>query len=121
MTSKSEVWITTEFVGFHRWPEAPDEVYYLRNLHRHLFKVKVTVPIEEDRQIEFHMLKADVDSALAESMLRSDNNRSTFSCEQTAELLAKAAIGHYAIAWARAEVSEDGECGSTVFVEREAK
>ena len=29
--------VRTTFEGFHCWPSAPNEVAFLRNVHRHLF------------------------------------------------------------------------------------
>jgi hypothetical protein len=35
----SRIQVRTSFVGVHQWKDAPDEVAFLRNLHRHVFKV----------------------------------------------------------------------------------
>lgn len=116
MQSKSSVWITTSFIGFHRWPEAPAEVSYLRNLHRHLFHVRVTVPTTEDRGLEFHILKKYVDERIA---INSKHQLDIVSCEVMAETLAKQIItGQYILSWVEVTVSEDNECGATVHVER---
>lgn len=59
------IFCSTSIVGFHRWPDAPADVNYLRNLHRHLFGIQVEVSvIEHDREVEFHMLKRQVESWL---------------------------------------------------------
>lgn len=52
------IFVTTQFEGFHEYAGAPDEVAFLRSLHRHMFHVKVTLEVyHEDREVEFIMLK----------------------------------------------------------------
>jgi len=44
--------------GYHRWENAPDKCAYLRNWHRHLFKISVTIEItNNDRELEFHEMQ----------------------------------------------------------------
>ena len=44
--------------GLHRWDEAPDVCAYLRNTHRHTFKVKIGVRVKhEDRFVEIFELR----------------------------------------------------------------
>ena len=46
--------IKSTFAGVHSWPDAPDEQWFLRNEHRHLFTVLVKVDqLHADRQVEF--------------------------------------------------------------------
>lgn len=46
-----------QFEGVHCYPEAPLEVAYLREPHRHIFNVEVEVDVfDNDREIEFIML-----------------------------------------------------------------
>lgn len=60
------IYINTSFVGFHRWDSAPEEVAFLRDLHRHIFNVKVTVEVSHnDRDVEFFLLKKDVDFCIS--------------------------------------------------------
>ena len=56
--------VCTKFatVGFHRWPEAPDNVAYLRSMHRHLFNFNVAIQVlHPDRSLEFHTLSEELD------------------------------------------------------------
>lgn len=115
MRTQSEIWIKTSFIGFHKWPEAPQTVNYLRALHRHLFQVVVQVPLEGDRVVEFHMLKTWVDESLATLPLRLEDN-STWSCERIADLLCHAIINTWAFPWVKVSISEDGECGAIALV-----
>lgn len=52
----------TRVVGFHRWPDAPDHLSYLRELHRHEFGFAVEAAVGHgDRAVEFHELRAVMD------------------------------------------------------------
>lgn len=110
-----EIWVTHRFEGFHYWPDAPEHRDYLAREHRHIFHVKLTVPVShDDREIEFHDLldyltgwcTAEVDARKA----------GLGSCEMIAERLAVATVAAWPVPYARAEVSEDGECGSIALV-----
>lgn len=118
------IWVTFDKVGFHRYPDAPDEVAYLRDRHRHVFKFRVTVEVtHNDREIEFHMLKNWLVGMYDTGHLEVDYK----SCEMLAEDLLAVIRGKYGIldsiggGIAReisVEVSEDGECGAVVKVKR---
>lgn len=100
------VYVTTTFEGFHRWPDAPNPVGFLRELHRHTFHVRLEVKVNhDDRDVEFILLKREVDGWIAEKTLAETD---TWSCERWArELMDR----FDAI---RVEVSEDGENGAIV-------
>jgi hypothetical protein len=110
---RTKVWITTSFEAFHFWPECPhEEVAFLRNLHRHIFHVKLTKEVtHDDRDIEFIMLKRRVDEYL-KGKLREDKYLGRMSCEELAEKLALAFDA------CEVTVSEDNENGATVSVEK---
>ncbi len=101
------VWIKTQFVGFHRWKDAPAEYDYLRSYHRHEFHVKASASVDHgDRQIEFHDMKKTV-----EALIRAKWDKQYFegSCEDVAIKILEALPDLYSV-----EVSEDGECGAFV-------
>jgi len=51
--------------ALHQWPEAPEEVLFLRNLHRHIFYIEVKVPVShEERDVEFILLKRKLEEFL---------------------------------------------------------
>jgi len=103
---RTEVWITTRFEGFHRWKDAPKEVSFLRELHRHVFHVRLGKHVNGmDREIEFITLKRDVDFYIAEHL---DGQVFDLSCE----MLAAQLLGEFGASFV--EVSEDGENGATV-------
>lgn len=101
--------ITVRFTqaGCHRWPAAPAHRAYLASLHRHLFFVEVTTPVEHhERQIEFHGLVEEAKSLFAIG--------ETDSCESMAANLVKGLVERYAGRPFRVSVFEDNECGATV-------
>lgn len=106
------VWCKTQYVGFHQWIGAPDSVAYLRQRHRHLFKVYVEVFVAgADREVEFHTLKKDVDGYLTAHISRVNTPQ---SCEHIAEDIAKFLFDQkYRVS--EVDVSEDGECGGKVI------
>ena len=100
------VWITTDFTAFHRWEDAPEEVQFLREWHRHLFKVKVELKVtHSDRDVEFLILKRKVDQYIN---LWFAHSKFEYSCEHIAESL----LDHFDAY--SVTVSEDGENGATV-------
>ncbi len=102
---KVVVWITDVFEGFHRWEDAPDAVSFLRNMHRHLFHVKVGVlVIGLDREREFFLLKRKLSEKLDQYRGQSFSS----SCEIIATEILKFMDAEYV------SVSEDKENGATV-------
>lgn len=111
MSTKASIWVTTSFVGFHYWSDAPDEVDFLRNVHRHVFHVKVCVEVTHcDRQVEFFLLKKDVNKHCQELF---EGRTFPYSCEMIAQSLV-GLLNQYKVLWV--EVSEDGENGARVEV-----
>lgn len=98
--------IRDEFVGFHRWFAAPDEVMFLRDFHRHLFKVRVVIEVGHgDRQVEFFTAQKTLRSILRKEF---EDKKFDLSCEMIAEEVGKRmAFNCYAVHVV--EVSEDGE------------
>jgi len=103
------IWITTQKEMFHKYPGAPDEVAFLRNLHRHIFKFKVYISVtHNDRDIEFIMFKRKVD----EYINRMADDQKSRSCEMISDALNNAIVKDYPGRKVKIEVSEDGENGS---------
>ena len=100
------VFARTSFEGFHCWPDAPDEVSFLRARHRHIFHVEVKVQvIHGDRDVEFILLKREVDLFIEKTL---KGNTANWSCERWAlEILEE--FGAEEVT-----VSEDGENGAIV-------
>lgn len=101
------IFINTEFEGFHKYPEAPDEVLFLKNYHRHIFKIKVYIEVfHNERDIEFFMFKRFVNSLL------NNKDMNDLSCEGISDILFGQINKKYPNRKINIEVSEDGENGS---------
>jgi len=107
-----EVFCRTRFEAFHAWADAPDEVAFLRQRHRHEFHVELTVAVaHDDRNVEFILLKRALEDYIDRCLAHLD-----YSCEQYAKSIARWAANTYAQP-ARCTVSEDGENGARVSAE----
>lgn len=105
------IWVTFAKVGFHCYPSAPEDVSYLRQQHRHLFKFKVTIQVfNNEREIEYHQFLNKIVGWYDEGILQFDNQ----SCETIASDLLLTVMAQYPGRYVEVEVSEDGECGSIV-------
>ncbi len=106
------IWVKWTMPGFHAWPDAPEEVSYLRSRHRHLFHFKVSLSANhDDREVEFHLLQGVCKRFYATSQLELDNR----SCETIAKELIGLLQSHYGSNRTYSvEVSEDDECGAIV-------
>lgn len=98
--------------GFHCWPDAPDRRGYLRDRHRHLFHVQVSMAVaHDDREVEFHDVR-DEAVRLFKALGR-DGDMGAMSCEAMARKIGAALAWSYARA-VEVSVWEDGEFGATV-------
>jgi len=99
--------VKNEFEGFHRWKDAPDEVNFLRNLHRHLFKVTTKISVDHnERALEFFIVQRHIDEIIEELIGR---KRTEYSCEDMAEYILDYLEADYGKSHIEVEVSEDGE------------
>ena len=97
--------IKTRFEALHHWPNAPEEVSFLRHPHRHEFHVKVSyVTSHGDREIEFFMEKKKINEFIINQGWTAE--LTTNSCEQFARTILDEFIPRGA--WC-VEVSEDGD------------
>ena len=113
----TNIWVRTTVQGFHNWPQPYKGREYLADRHRHLFHVEVEVPVShDDRDIEFHDLLDEVNGWLRQF-------RGEFgprSCEAIARELGKFVLLSHPIGTVKITVSEDGEAGAVVVLERAA-
>lgn len=126
MTFTTKVWCSFSAIGFHSWPNAPENVSYLRQTHRHAFRFKVTVLVPHpDRSIEFHTLRAKVQRSMMNSSTSFGIMRNVVekdvawdfgnsSCEMIAKELLDILVEDYPDRQISVEVSEDGENGGIV-------
>lgn len=107
----TKIWVTFAIPGIHCYPQAPDDVDYLRHPHRHLFKFKITAQVfHDDRDIEFHQLMN-----WCKAQYTGDLSVDYKSCEMIArELLTRLMDYSGPPRFWEVEVSEDGECGAIV-------
>jgi len=94
--------VRSQFVGWHKWKDAPDDVAFLRDFHRHVFKVELVVPVRHgDREVEFFTLQKQLDGFLARNYA---GRKFLESCEQIAENIGVNFLHSHEVT-----VSEDGE------------
>ena len=105
------VYVTLQKEFIHQYKDAPDEVSYLRFPHRHMAHIKVKVEVfNNDREIEFIMLKHKLELHL-NYLTKTSNN----SCETIATELFTFMQHEYSMSRdMEITVSEDGENGSTL-------
>lgn len=100
----------------HCWPEAPEEVVYLRSPHRHQFYIETEIEVNhDDRELEFIMVQHRIRDFL--------RNRATFairtSCEQIARAVAEHVLECYGPRNVTVTVREDNENGARVYFYKE--
>lgn len=111
---KIKIFVTADFVGFHCWPDAPDEVAFLRNVHRHKFGVKVVVEVNHgNRELEFFILKNKVLQIIKTNLMPALRSKQSMSCEMMAQLIGEALLV-FNLDLRSVEVNEDGENGGIV-------
>ena len=71
---EKHIQIKTSFEAFHRWKDAPDELAFLRQYHRHLFHVTAQIDVREDREIEFFQFKKTIDSFIHDDWIHVQEN-----------------------------------------------
>jgi hypothetical protein len=103
--------VKTQFEGFHSYPDAPDVVSFLRNKHRHIFYVELKVQVfHDDREIEFFMLKNDL-NMFVHKLGNQLNNK---SCEMLCNIFINFINNEYEQRNVIVKVSEDNENSAIV-------
>lgn len=114
---QTRVFCTTKFEGIHCYPDAPMDVRYLANEHRHMFGVKAEMEVfDDDREVEFILLKHEVEYAI--SCLTPDGKLGSLSCEQIAKSIIRYLHDKFCDGVDRVivvTVDEDGENGAVVY------
>lgn len=107
-----KVWavVRTQWEGMHHWPAAPEEVAFLRSLHRHMFHITVHVEqFHNDRDIEYILFLQRLRVNLEQNPWPM-----SASCETIALVIAQWVRVEYGGRAVKVEVSEDGENGALV-------
>lgn len=103
--------VKTNFKGFHKYPDAPEEVKFLKNIHRHIFNINIKIQVfHNDREIEFFMLQNEIDNYI--QTRGSDLNYK--SCEMLAEEFLSYINSYYPGRNCIVEVQEDNENSSII-------
>lgn len=123
-TALTTIKVRHQFVGFHSWDDAPEGSGYLRDKHRHVFKLVLRMSYSTQRvllnkrEIEFHWLQQRLEAATDHLQQRPGGLRNV-SCEAMAMSVLDWIVEHdepqYAIIRkVSVEVSEDGENSAKV-------
>lgn len=105
---RTSIVVTLEKAGLHCWPDNPhDHTAYLKNPHRHLFKITCKKAVTDDnRQIEFIAMKEQI--AKYVDLLFGDGDLGSSSCEMLARKIYQQFDLNYCC------VMEDGENGAVI-------
>lgn len=112
--------ITTSFEDFHAYPNAPNQVSFLRQKHRHMFHVVIWIEqFHDQRDIEYIAFKWWLDELLRSHRTQVALWPYTASCETMAHELGSrvrsyVGAGERVDRRYRVEVTEDGENGALV-------
>ena len=111
-----KIFVTTEFEGLHRWANAPEQTAFLRQFHRHIFKVRLEIEVRhDDRELEFFDVKQRLNRGIKVVL----NTNDAGSCEQIATKLLNYLAQYLKGREMTCEVSEDGENGAIVSINKE--
>lgn len=105
-----------EFI--HQYLDAPEEVLFLRNPHRHILHITVEIEVfHDDRELEFILVKRDLEKFLDSQQLTAVSIR---SCEMIGlSILTYVQAKYGANRDVNIGVSEDGENGSILKYTKE--
>ena len=105
--------IKTRFIGFHRWKDAPQDVAFLREWHRHIFHVHVLLRVSKlNRELEFFQVQTELNDYLQQTW---EGKSFEASCEMIADAIIKA-LSTKGLPIKSAMVSEDDENGALVTI-----
>lgn len=115
MPKKAFIIVRGQFEFCHRYADAPEEVAYLRNLHRHMFNYEVELEVfHDDRELEFIMVKHMIESYLNDCK---SFWLDTTSCEQMAKFIGSHLRNLYGFERdLSVSVFEDNENGAKVIM-----
>ena len=109
------------FEGIHRYVDAPEEVKFLRNYHRHLFHVTIKIQLfKGDRELEFFVVQRAL-RPLIKLWFATHMNYNDTSCETAAKTIHYIVQMQYANRAVSVQVMEDGENGILLQEESDDK
>ena len=102
--------------GLHNWPDAKNvfpEVAFLSDLHRHMFHITCKKRVNhDDRNVEFIMLKRDVEDYLHQLYWDNESRCLVFDA-MSCEMIARTLYEHFDLEYC--SVFEDNENGAEVY------
>lgn len=120
LQTKTSVIVSLQIEALHNFPGAEKvfpEVGFLHSLHRHIFHIKVKVPVYHDnRDKEFIMLKRDVTEFIHNKYYREDYRCCLFGA-MSCEMIAREIMHEFGAD--SVEVWEDMENGAIIEVVNE--
>lgn len=116
MENYNSIWVTTQKEGYHKWANAPDEVDFLRNTHRHIFYITTHCEVfHEDRELEFFMFKRDLEYVVNDVWDRKGLNKQSSGVGMSCEMIADSIYDKLSQKYQKRDmtiiVSEDNENG----------
>lgn len=108
--------VRTQYEGIHRYKDAPEQVKFLRDYHRHIFNVEAKLEVfHNDRELEFIMVKQAINTYFDTFLNEFDvYEMGDQSCEMIAENLIKFLKTKYGKRKIVVSVFEDNENGAIV-------
>jgi len=107
----AQVYCTVRWEAIHHWKDAPQEVGFLQDPHRHEFEATLHVSVgHSDRDVEFIMMKRLLRSFVEDRLCGEVGEA---SCENMCHRIAQA-MNQFGYRVRRVQVSEDGENGADV-------
>lgn len=107
----SSILVKTTFEGLHQYIDAPSEVAFLTNLHRHIFFVEAEIEVfDADRELEFIVVKHTLNN-----YLYSKPFDTKCSCEQMAKQIVDFLLQQFGKRSMCVTVLEDNENGGRIY------
>lgn len=110
--TRRTIWVSFQKEGIHSYPDAPSDVAFLRQPHRHMFHFRVEIEVfHDDREIEFIMFKRELEELYGRKTLELNYK----SCEMLACDLEQYILTNYPGRCYNINVSEDNENGAVLY------
>ena len=111
--------VTNSFKGYHQYKDAPENVAFLKEVHRHIFNVRTTIEVfNNDRDIEFFQLQQHIETFVNVHYIAVNSQYLAGIHIESCEALAEAVLTHLHSTFpgrrVRVEVWEDNENGAIV-------
>lgn len=111
--------VKNQFEGVHRYKDAPKQVDFLRDYHRHIFTIKSKIQVfHDDRELEFIIVKRFIDEFINKNIREQQQTywfMDNLSCEQVCFMIYSILKEQYGkTRKISIEVSEDGENSAVI-------